>query len=60
DNGQFCEEENETKKGCDKWGGDHGYNQGGMMQEGYYEYQQVGGRQLHRENTSSSLAIVDR
>ncbi|GKA07104.1 hypothetical protein Tco_0686328 [Tanacetum coccineum] len=60
DNGQFCGEEIETKKGCDKWGGDQGYNQGGMMQEGYYEYQQVGGRQLHRENTSSSLAIVDR
>ncbi|GJZ65036.1 hypothetical protein Tco_0621732, partial [Tanacetum coccineum] len=30
DNGQFYEEENETKKGYDKWGGDEGYNQGGI------------------------------
>ncbi|GJU98309.1 hypothetical protein Tco_1327580 [Tanacetum coccineum] len=44
DEGEFWEEETETKKGYDKWGGDQGYNQGGMMQEGDFEYQQGGGK----------------
>ena len=30
------------RKGYDKCGGGQGYNQGGMMQEGDFEYQQDG------------------